>query len=109
MDIEALRDFALSLSGVEEGFPFGEDTLVFKAGGKMFLLVSMSSELLQMNVKCDPELALELRAQHDAVLPGYHMNKQHWNTIIIDRRLTRRFIEEQIEHSYQLVTTKKKK
>lgn len=75
MNIEQLHEYALSLPDVTESFPFDETTLVMKAGGKMFLLVSLDADPLQFNVKCDPERAIELREEYDCVLPGYHMNK----------------------------------
>ena len=77
MNIEDLRDFVLSLTDVEESFPFGEDTLVFKTNNKIFLLVSLSSSPLQFNVKCNPEKAIELREEYSCILPGYHMYKKH--------------------------------
>src|SRR5579859_2350519 len=86
MDIETLRDYCIAKKEVTEGFPFGETTLVFKVKGKMFLLAALDAAVLQFNVKCDPEKAIEWREQYDAVQPGYHMNKKHWNT---DRKSTR--------------------
>jgi predicted DNA-binding protein (MmcQ/YjbR family) len=112
MNIEELRDFALSLPDVEESFPFGEDTLVFKTRNKIFLLVSLSSVPLQFNVKCDPEKAVELREQYSSILPGYHMNKRHWNTVIIDGSVSRNILENFIKDSHELIsgkTGKKKK
>ena len=109
MNIEDIRLFALSLADVEEGFPFGEETLVFKVQGKIFLLVGLGHEPLQFNVKCDPERALELREQYDCVIPGYHMNKKHWNSVIVNGTMTGKELKEQISHSYSLVTPKKKK
>lgn len=103
MHIESLREYCLSFEGVTEGFPFGTDTLVFKVGGKIFLLVSLHAEPLQFNVKCDPEKALEWRESYDAVLPGYHMNKKHWNTIILNGTIQEQFIREMILDSYMLV------
>ncbi|MFN8245492.1 MAG: MmcQ/YjbR family DNA-binding protein [Ferruginibacter sp.] len=109
MDIEQIRDYALSLEQVTEGFPFGETVLVFKVQGKIFLLLPMDSDGLQFNVKCEPELAIELRENYpDTVLPGYHMNKKHWNTVIVDGRLSGKQIREMIASSYQLVKGKKK-
>ncbi len=109
MDIEQIRDYALSLEQVTEGFPFGETVLVFKVQGKIFLLLPMDSDGLQFNVKCEPELAIELRENYpDTVLPGYHMNKRHWNTVIVDGRLSGKQIREMIASSYQLVKGKKK-
>ena len=109
MDIEQIRDYALSLEQVTEGFPFGETVLVFKVQGKIFLLLPMDSDSLQFNVKCEPELAIELRENYpDTVLPGYHMNKKHWNTVIVDGRLSGKQIREMIASSYLLVKGKKK-
>lgn len=106
MDVEELRDYALSLKEVEEGFPFGEDTLVFKINNKIFLLVSLSAVPLQFNVKCDAERAVELRENYSAILPGYHMNKKHWNTVIVDGSLSRNQLKDFITHSYGLVAGK---
>lgn len=106
MNIEELRDFVLSLKNVEEGFPFGEDTLVFKTNKKIFLLVSLSSVPLQFNVKCDPDCAIELREEYSCILPGYHMNKKHWNTIIIDGSLSKIQLKNFIEDSYRLINKK---
>jgi predicted DNA-binding protein (MmcQ/YjbR family) len=106
MNIEEIRAYALSLENVTEGFPFGNDTLVFKVGNKIFLLASLASPVLQFNVKCDPEYALELREQYASILPGYHMNKKHWNTIVVDGSLTARQLKEFIKDSYRLVSKK---
>jgi predicted DNA-binding protein (MmcQ/YjbR family) len=103
MNIEELRDYCLSKKYVEESFPFGEDTLVFKIMGKVFLLVSINSQPLQFNVKCEPEKAIELREQFTNVLPGYHMNKKHWNTIICDGTTNHHQLKEWIDESYSLV------
>ena len=109
MNVEEIRAHALTKEGVEECFPFGEETLVFKVGGKIFLLVGLMDRPLQFNAKCDPERAIELREQFDCVLPGYHMNKKHWNTVIIDNTLNRKQLKELIDHSYDLVFKPKKK
>ena len=103
MDIETLRSYCLQKTAVEDGFPFGESTLVFKVAGKMFLLASLSANPLQFNAKCDPDRAIELREQYDAIQPGYHMNKQHWNTIIIDGSLPSSLIRKLIDDSYDLI------
>ena len=103
MNAEEIRDYALSLKNVTEGFPFGEETLVFKTNAKIFLLVLLSSSPLQFNVKCDPIYAIELREQYSCVVPGYHMNKKHWNTIIIDGSLTKGQLIKMIKDSYLLV------
>ena len=102
MNIEEIRDHCLARPGVTEGLPFGEDTLVFKVGGKIFLLISITDST-HFNVKCDPERAVELREQYIEVQPGYHMNKRHWNTVSTDGSLTRRQLSEMIDHSYDLV------
>ncbi len=107
MNIEEIREYALSLKNVSEGFPFGNDTLVFKVNNKIFLLASLSSEVLQFNVKCDPEYAVELREQYSCILPGYHMNKKHWNTIIVDGRLSAKQLKQFINDSYNLVARRK--
>lgn len=109
MDIEQLQSYCLSKENVEETFPFGPDTLVYKVNGKVFLLCSLDAEQLQFNVKCDPEKALELREQYPCVLPGYHMNKKHWNTIKPDYTVTSKLLKEWIDHSYELVAGKKGK
>ena len=104
MDIETIREHVLQKPLVTEGFPFGEDTLVFKANGKVFLLLALDASPLQFNVKCDPDRAVELREEYpEHVLPGYHMNKKHWNTIIVGGKLSRTQILEMIDDSYRLV------
>jgi predicted DNA-binding protein (MmcQ/YjbR family) len=103
MDIELLREYCLSKPAVEETLPFGPDTLVFKVSGKVFLLTSLDSETFRFNVKCDPDLAQELREQYPCVQPGYHMNKKHWNTIYADGSVSNKQLKEWIDHSYQLV------
>ena len=107
MDLEQLREYVLGLADVEETLPFGPDNLVYKVFGKMFLLVGMDNHPLQFNVKCDPDLALELREEFAAVIPGYHMNKKHWNTIIPDHTVSLRLLKEWIDDSYVLVRGKK--
>ncbi|TSA49918.1 MAG: MmcQ/YjbR family DNA-binding protein, partial [Sphingobacteriales bacterium] len=83
MNIETVREYCLLKPNVEETLPFGPDVIVFKVSSKIFLLLPLNSEQLQFNVKCSPDLPIELREQYECVIPGYHMNKQHWNTIII--------------------------
>ncbi len=108
MNVENIRDFALSFPEVSEGFPFGESVLVFKVKGKIFLLLPLDELLLQFNVKCNPEKAIELREEFpESVLPGYHMNKKHWNTIVVDGLLSTLQLKEMIQHSYELVSGKK--
>jgi len=103
LDIESVREFCLKKPEVTESFPFGEDTLVFKVSGKIFLLAGLDEVPLRINLKCDPEKAVELREKYDSVLPGYHMNKTHWNTIIIDDSFLRNELFEWINDSYLLV------
>ena len=107
MNIEELRLYALLLPGVTESFPFGDDVIVFKINNKIFLLLPLTSEKLQFNVKCDPEKAIELREKYDCITPGYHMNKIHWNTIIVDGTLSGKQLKEFIEDSYNLVSKRK--
>jgi predicted DNA-binding protein (MmcQ/YjbR family) len=109
MNIETIREYILQKPSVTEGFPFGEDTLVFKVNDKIFLLAGLDSSPLQFNVKCDPDKAVELRDEYpESVLPGYHMNKKHWNTIIVDGRLSAKQLKEMIDDSYELVNPKKR-
>lgn len=104
MNIETFREFCLSLPGVDESFPFGEDTLVMKVHNKMFALASLYP--FQFTVKCEPEKALELRRDYPEVQGGYHMNKKHWNTIQPSERLTDQMLEGWVKHSYELVVDK---
>lgn len=103
MHLEELREYCLLKKGVEECTPFGNDTLVFKVMGKMFLLSGIDSDPIQLNAKCDPEKAIELREKYACVQPGYHMNKQHWNTIICDGSVSDKLIKQWIDESYALV------
>ena len=108
MNLDYFYEFCLSKKGVTEHFPFNEDTLVLKVGGKMFLLSSLSSwenGSPQVNLKCDPERAQELRAEYDGIQPGYHMSKKHWNTISINKDVSDALVKELIDHSYELVFT----
>jgi predicted DNA-binding protein (MmcQ/YjbR family) len=97
-----LRAFCLAFTDASEDFPFGPDTSVFKVAGKMFALASLDARPLRVNLKCDPEIAVRLRAEHPAVVPGYHMNKRHWNTVTVTE-LPDRMVRELIEDSYDLV------
>ncbi len=103
MDIEQLREYCLGRPGVEETLPFGPDVLVFKVMGKAFLLCPLDTDGLQFNVKCNPDQAVELREQYACVLPGYHMNKKHWNTIVVDGSVPAKLLKAWIDHSYELV------
>ncbi len=109
MNIELIRDYCLSKPNAEETQPFGPDVLVFKVHNKAFLLLPLNTEDLRFNVKCNPELALELREQYSSVLPGFHMNKKHWNTIIVDGSIPAKHIKEWIDHSYELIAKPIKK
>ena len=109
MNVEEIRDYSLSLNEVEETMPFGPDNLVFKTNDKIFLLLSLDSDPLQFNVKCDPEKAIQLREEFTSVLPGYHMNKNHWNTILVNGELPNELLKKCIEESYGLVKKKLKK
>ncbi len=109
MNIETIRDYCLSKPGAEETLPFGPNTLVFKVSGKAFLLVGLDAEDLRFNVKCDPDKALELREEFPCVLPGFHMNKKHWNTIVVDGSVSNAMLKEWIDHSFSLVAPKSKK
>ncbi|WP_338870404.1 MmcQ/YjbR family DNA-binding protein [Spirosoma sp. SC4-14] len=103
MNIETLREYCLAKVGSQESFPFGEVTLVFKVGGKIFALMDTESRPTTINLKCDPERAVQLRETYSFVAPGYHMNKKHWNTITIDGNVRSTDIQEWIDHSYELV------
>jgi predicted DNA-binding protein (MmcQ/YjbR family) len=106
MDPAGLRDYCLSFTGAEETFPFGPETSVFKVGGKMFALSQLDAEPLRVSLKCEPQLAEALRGAHAAVLPGYHLNKRHWNTVIIDGSLPDDDVRDMVEDSYDLVVSK---
>ncbi|UCH66442.1 MAG: MmcQ/YjbR family DNA-binding protein [Ignavibacterium sp.] len=109
MNVEQIREYCLSKKGVTEDYPFDEVTLVLKVMGKMFALVSIDEIPLRINLKCDPELAIELREKYESVLPGYHMNKQHWNTIIVDGSIHPNEIKSWIDDSYNLIVLGLKK
>ncbi|MBI5371056.1 MAG: MmcQ/YjbR family DNA-binding protein [Sphingobacteriales bacterium] len=109
MNIESLRNYSLSKPGTEETLPFGPDTLVYKVKGKIFLLTGLDEESLRFNVKCDPDKAIELREEYPCVQPGYHMNKKHWNTVLVDGSVSNALLKEWIDHSYDLVSGKGKK
>ncbi len=106
MDPESLRDLCLSLRGSEETFPFGVDTSVFKVADKIFAISRLSEPALSVSLKCEPALAEQLRAVHSAVSPGYHLNKRHWNTVVIDGSLADTLLTEMIEDSYDLVVSR---
>jgi predicted DNA-binding protein (MmcQ/YjbR family) len=103
MDLETIRKYCLKKKSTSESFPFGESTLVFKVSGKMFLLMGLDNLPLQFNVKCNPEKAEELREEYSSVIPAFHMNKKHWNTIILNGQLSAKQIRGMIDDSYALV------
>lgn len=109
MNIESLREYVLGKPSVTEGFPFGDTVIVYKTNDKIFLLLPLDTQPLRFNVKCDPEKAIDLREEYpEAVLPGFHMNKKHWNTVIADGTLTNKQLLQMVDDSYQLVNWKKK-
>ncbi len=103
MHSQTFREYCLGKSGAAESMPFGEGALVFKVGGKMFALLSLDDVPPRVNLKCDPDLALELRDRFEQVRPGYHMNKRHWNTVELERGLPDTELKKMIDHSYDLV------
>jgi len=105
MDLAKFREYCLSKPKVTEGTPFGPDVLVFKVGGKIFALASLDEVPARANLKCDPDLALELRDRYEQVTAGYHMNKKHWNTVEIESGIPDVELRKMIDHSYELVVT----
>lgn len=106
MNVEEVREYCMGKKGVTESFPFDEHTLVFKVMGKMFALIALERIPLQVNLKCEPERAIDLRETYDGlIIPGYHMSKKHWNTIYMEQ-LSPQLITELIDHSYDLVVAK---
>ena len=104
MDLEAIRDFCLRKRGkITESLPFGEDVLVFKVNGKMFLLARLNTHPLSINLKSDPEQAVELRERYESVRPGYHMNKKYWNTVVLDGTIPPNVLYTMIDRSYEHV------
>ncbi|HEX8489757.1 MAG TPA: MmcQ/YjbR family DNA-binding protein [Chthoniobacterales bacterium] len=103
MNVESFRDYCLNKPAATEGTPFGPEDIVFKVGGKMFALLALEEVPPAANLKCDPDLALELRDRYEQVQPGYHMNKKHWNTIVLDGVIPDNEVRKMIDHSYDLV------
>jgi predicted DNA-binding protein (MmcQ/YjbR family) len=103
MHIEEIRDYCLSKPGVTEGFPFNDTALVFKVAGKMFALLDLSEDSRGISLKCDPELAIELREQYPDVTPAYHFNKKHWNGVYLKGNISDTQLKEWIDHSYSIV------
>jgi predicted DNA-binding protein (MmcQ/YjbR family) len=104
MNIEEVREYCISKKGIEETFPFDEVTLVFKVMGKMYALLSLDKST-SINLKCNPERAIQLREKYDAIVPGFHMNKKHWNTVDYKSNLPDTLVKELIDHSYDLVVS----
>ncbi len=105
MNIEEVRSYCLNKKGATESFPFDEETLVIKVCDKMFALLPLENGSI-INLKCDPEKAVELREHYEDIKPGYHMSKKHWNTVTFDHTLPDKFVKELIDHSYNLVVSK---
>ena len=106
LSIETIREYCLSKEGkITEEFPFGEAALVFKVEGKMFLLTMLDRRPLSINLKADPEYAIELRERYESVRPGYHMNKKHWNTITLDDNIPTKVVLQMIDHSFEQVVS----
>jgi len=103
MDLAKFREYCLKKPGASEGTPFGSDVLVFKVGGKIFAIAPLNEVPARANLKCDPDLALELRDRYEQVRPGYHMNKKHWNTVEIDTGIPDAELRRMIDHSYELI------
>jgi predicted DNA-binding protein (MmcQ/YjbR family) len=105
MDQHELKAQCLALPGASEEFPFGDEVSVFKVEGKMFAACHLDGDPLQLSVKCDPELAVQLRAAYPAIVPGYHLNKRHWNTVTLDGSVPEDELLDLIDHSYDLVVS----
>ena len=103
MNIEEIREYCIAKPGVTEGFPFNDTALVFKVAGKMFALLDLSEDSRGISLKCDPELAIELREQHPEVTPAWHFNKQHWNGVNLEGSISNSQLEVWIDHSYNIV------
>jgi predicted DNA-binding protein (MmcQ/YjbR family) len=101
-----LRQLCLAFAGAEETFPFGELTSVFKVGGKIFALTQLGADSLRVSLKCEPELVELLRSAYEAVIPGYHLDKRHWNTVIIDGSIPDGAVRDMVEDSYDLIVSK---
>jgi predicted DNA-binding protein (MmcQ/YjbR family) len=109
MDLPDVIAHILSKPGAEESTPFGPDTLVYKVGGKMFALTTPDEYPARLNLKCDPERSIVLRDEYESIIPGYHMNKRHWNTLVLNGSLPSKVVRELIDHSYDLVAAKRRK
>ena len=103
LNLDQIKQYCVRKPGTREEYPFGPDNLVFKVMSKMYALVSENNNPLRINLKCDPEQAPVLRSMHDSILPGYHMNKEHWNTIVLDGSFPNELVFRMIDESYDLV------
>jgi predicted DNA-binding protein (MmcQ/YjbR family) len=106
VDPNELKAACLGLNGAVEEFPFSPGLSVFKVGGKIFAISALDDLLLKVSLKCDPDLAVRLRAEHPAIVPGYHLNKRHWNTVTLDGSLPDRLVHEMVEDSYDLIVSR---
>lgn len=106
MNVEQLREYCMSKKGVTEEFPFDDVTLVFKVMGKLYAITPLDAPEAKVNLKCDPDRAVQLRDEYADIQPGFHMNKKHWNTVHLERELEDSLIHELIDHSYDLVVAK---
>lgn len=104
-DHKSLEEYILGMPGAQLDYPFGEEIAVYKTGDKMFALIREGKSPIQLSLKCDPILAQTLREKYESVLPGYHLNKKHWNTIILTGQLSKEDIKDLIRHSYELINT----
>lgn len=104
--IDFVREYCLSLKGVTEDFPFDETTLCFRVGSKIFAIMGIDKKPVSVNLKCEPEKALELREEYDYIIPGFHMNKKHWNTVIAESEISDDLLQELIDESYKLIFDK---
>lgn len=107
MDHKAVEEYVLSMPNARLDYPFGEEVAVYKANEKMFALIAEKSDPVRISLKCDPKLAETLREKYETVMPGYHLNKKHWNTIVLSGQLDWEQVKDLIRHSYQLVTATK--
>jgi predicted DNA-binding protein (MmcQ/YjbR family) len=104
MDHKTVEEYILSMPNAKLDYPFGKDVAVYKVSDKMFALISEGSDPVRLSLKCDPQLAVHLREKYETVLPGYHLNKKHWNTLILSGQLSWEEVQELVRHSYLLVT-----
>ena len=106
MNAAALREACLAMTGAEETFPFGPENSVFKVEGKIFALTPLAAKPLRVSLKCDPDLAVQLRTAHPAITAGYHLNKRHWNTVVLDGSVPDAMVRDMIEDSYDLIVAR---